>query len=364
MNAKVVDRLAMTPRRIESIAFAWSGLPDYAARCIRAVIDRHPGRVKVIGTRPVVPIAGMERSLGQAVHWVDGRDANADWNRLGMRPPDLFFQGGYHRAAFNSLGLRCRSDGGKVVLQSDSNWQGTLRQHLVDPIRHRAFLRRHFDGVFVPGTSGTMYAQRMGYRSSTVFEGLYGADPTLFNGGPPLHSRPKRFLFVGRLVQVKCVVALAQAFVHFAADRSDWSLQICGAGPLRDQLPHHPLIEVSDFLQPAQLADVFRNARCLVLPSLSEPWGLVAHEAVLSGCALALSQVVGAAADLATKSNSILFRPGDVNAIADALHSIASWDTIRWQEAESTSRSVATKFGPEPFANAVAQFIDKLNSEM
>ncbi|WP_287383907.1 glycosyltransferase [Mesorhizobium sp.] len=354
----------MTTRNIESIAFAWSGLPDYAARCIRVVIDRFPGRVTVIGTRPVVPIAGMERSLGQAVHWIDGRDANADWTRLGIRRPDLFFQGGFHWPAFNSLAVHCRSHGGKVILQTDSNWQGTLRQHLLDPIRHSVLLRRRFDGVFVPGVSGTIYAERMGYRPGTVLQGMYGADPALFNGGAPLHSRPKRFLFVGRLVQVKFVVALAQAFVDFAADNPDWSLQICGAGPLRDQLPHHPLIEVSDFLQPAQLADVFRDARCLVLPSLSEPWGLVAHEAVLSGCALALSQVVGAASDLATKSNSVLFRPGDVNAITDALRSIASWDTHHWQEAESASRSVATKFGPEPFANAVARFIDKMHSEM
>lgn len=354
----------MTRRRIESIAFAWSGLPDYAARCIRAVIERFPGSVTVIGTRPGVPIAGMERSLGQAVHWIDGKDAHADWARLGLHPPDLFFQGGFHWAAFNALGIRCRSSGGKVVLQTDSNWQGTLRQHVLDPVRHRAFFRRRFDGVFVPGNSGTIYAERMGYRPGTVLEGMYGADPILFNGGAPLHSRPKRFLFVGRLVQVKSVVTLAQAFVDFAADNSEWSLQICGAGPLRSQLPDHPRIEVSEFLQPAQLADVFRNARCLVLPSLYEPWGLVVHEAVLSGCALALSQVVGAASDLATKSNSVLFQPGDVNAIADALRSIASWDEARWQEAENASRAMATKFGPQPFANAVTRFIDKLHDGM
>ncbi|MCP9234079.1 glycosyltransferase [Mesorhizobium sp. LMG 17147] len=354
----------MAPRDTGSIAFAWSGLPDYAARCIRAVIDRFPGTVTVIGTRPSVPIAGMERSLGQAVHWIDGRDADADWTRLGLTRPDLFFQGGFHWPAFNSLGVRCRSGGGKVILQTDSNWQGTLRQHLLDPIRHRALLRRRFDGVFVPGIAGTKYAERMGYRSSTVLEGMYGADPVLFNGGASLNSRPKRFLFVGRLVQVKFVVALAKAFVDFAADNSEWSLQICGAGPLREQLPCHPRLDVSDFLQPAQLADVFRNARCLVLPSLYEPWGLVAHEAVLSGCALALSQVVGSAQDLATKSNSVLFRPGDVNAITDALRSIASWDTHHWQEAENASRSVATKFGPGPFADAVARFVDKMHSEM
>ncbi|MER8423316.1 glycosyltransferase [Mesorhizobium sp. M1403] len=353
----------MTSRSIESIAFAWPSLPNYAARCIRSVIERFPGKVTVIGTRPVFPLVGMESHLGQAVHWIDGRDAKTDWASLGLRSPDLFFQGGFYWPAFNSLGASCRSDGGKVVLQTDSNWQGTPRQRLLDPIRHRLFFRRRFDGVFVPGVSGTLYAARMGYRPATVLQGLYGADPAVFNGEAALHSRPKRFLFVGRFVEVKFVVGLAKAFADFAVGNPDWSLQICGAGPLRDQLPDHPQIQVTDFLQPAQLADVFRNARCLVLPSLYEPWGLVAHEATLSGCALALSQVVGSAPDLATESNSVLFRSGEVGAITEALRSIASWDTIRWQEAEVASRSVAAKFGPEPFANAVAQFLERFGTK-
>jgi glycosyltransferase involved in cell wall biosynthesis len=342
---------------LTSIVFSWSGFPDYAARCIRAVIDRHPEEVSVIGTRPDVPIEGMERSLGQPVHWIDGTVRYLKWADLGLQPPDLFFQGGYYLPAFRSLGAECRGQGGKVVCLSDATWRGHWRQILVDPLRHRALLRRRFDGVLVPGKSGLRHARIMGYAPEKTLPGLLGADPILFCGGRPLHERPKTILFVGRLEPVKNVMGLITAFQHFAQNHPDWVLRICGRGPQRADIPGHPGIHVEEFVQPSELAEIMRGARCLVVPSLREPWGLVVHEAALSGCALALSSSVGAAQDLAQPQNAILFAPGRVEAIEAALRKIAEWDAARWQRAEGVSRERARQFGPDKFADAVDRFI-------
>jgi glycosyltransferase involved in cell wall biosynthesis len=189
---------------------------------------------------------------------------------------------------------------------------------------------------------------------------MYGADPALFHGGKPLHLRSKTILYVGRLVPIKNVVGLTQAFVRFAKDYPDWVLRICGSGQQRGLLPDHPQIQVEDFVQPPQLAEIMRDARCLVLPSLYEPWGVVVHEAALSGCALALSKAVGAADDLARPENAILFKPGDVDLIERALRTIAGWDDSQWQRAELTSRELARQFGPEKFADAVDRVIEIL----
>ena len=340
-----------------SIVFSWSGLPDYAARCVRAVIDRHPEEVSVIGTRPDVPIEGMERSLGQPVRWIDGTVRNLEWADLGLQPPDLFFQGGYYWPALRSLGAECRAQRGKVVCLSDATWRGHWRQILVDPLRHRALLRRQFDGVLVPGRSGLRHARIMGYAPEKTLPGMLGADPLLFNGGGPLHERPKTILFVGGLDSNKNVLGLTTAFQHFAQDHPDWVLRICGAGPQRADIPGHPGIHVEEFVQPAELAEIMREARCLVLPSLKERWGLVVHEAALSGCALALSSSVGAAADLARPQNAVLFAPGKVKPMEVALCEIAQWDAARWQQAEEVSRKLARQFGPDKFADAVDRFI-------
>ncbi len=193
---------------------------------------------------------------------------------------------------------------------------------------------------------------------------LYGADPALFNGGPPLCARQKTFLFVGQLIARKGVLELARAFIRFCADHDDWTLRICGNGPLRDQIPQHPCILIDEFVQPANLADVMRDARCLVLPSTSEHWGLVVHEAALCGCALALSSAVGAADDLARPENAVLFPTHDSKALESTLRQIADWDAARWDEAERTSRKLAQQFGPHRFALEAGRLIDILKGEI
>lgn len=345
-----------------SLGFLWIGFPDYAARCVRRVIDRGKYSVSVIATRPNVPIEGAEVSLGQPVTWVDSAARSVSWEGLGLPLPDIVFQGGYYIPAFNALRKQCRKVGKKIVLMSDQNWHGTLRQRTIDLLRHRLFIEKNFDIIFVPGASGEEFSRRMGYPPDCVFAGLYGADGSLFHGGPPLDQRSKTFIFIGQFVARKNCLGLAHAFLRFVATHPDWRLRMCGAGVQRDKIPEHPSILVSDFVQPPQLAEILRGARCLVLPSLDEHWGLVVHEAALSGCALALSDVVGAGVDLATSKNGVLFRPGSETQIEQALCRIAGWDSALWRTAEAASRQVARQFGPEPFADAVDRIVETFSS--
>ena len=54
-----------------SIAFSWQGLPQYAARQLRSALAQLGQPCAVIGTRPSVPIQGMEAALGQPIHWAE-----------------------------------------------------------------------------------------------------------------------------------------------------------------------------------------------------------------------------------------------------------------------------------------------------
>lgn len=349
---------------MNSIAFAWPGLPDYAARCIRAVIDYWPKAVTVVATPPSVPIEGMERSLGQSVHWINESRATLSWSSLDVDIPDVLFCGGYSTPAFNSLAQQVRNRGGRVILMADNNWQGRLRQYTIDPIRHRLLFRSRFDGILVPGVSGTRLARSWGYQPDRIATKLYGADPELFWGGPPLAQRQKTFLYVGQFIDRKNVLSLTEAFVSLTERRSDWKLLLCGSGPIADRIPTHPRISVLGFVQPPQLAELLRQVRCLVLPSHEEHWGLVVHEAVLSGCALALSDNVGAADDLARAENSVLFRSNDTEAMAQALDAVAAWDAERWAQAEETSLLLARGFGPTPFSQSVAKLVWSLSGDL
>jgi glycosyltransferase involved in cell wall biosynthesis len=302
----------------------------------------------------------MEASLGQRIIWVDGNNYGLKWSDFAVSPPNIFIQGGYFLPSFNALGRQVRAAGGRVVLASDHNWTGCLRQNTIERVRAVFKIKPQFDAVFVPGVSAEKYYRKMFFPDSSIYCGLYGADKALFNSNKPLRYRERRFVFIGQLIKRKNLVALIRAFTRFSKSYPDWSLSICGSGNQRNILPFHSQIRFEKFLQPTQLASLLADSRCLVLPSLSEHWGLVVHEASLSGCALALSKEVGAAADLACPQNAVIFSPGDEKSIEHTLSTIASWDDTFLNQVESTSKTLAENFGPHRFADAVDRILQRL----
>ncbi len=340
-----------------STAFSWNGLPQYAARQLAAAIGEIGQDCPVVGSRAQVPIQGVEAALGQPVHWVDA-DKPVSWSELGQPVPKVYFQSGWAYPAFNSLGEEVRSAGGKVCLLMDNNWRGNFRQMLGAPW-FRLFQRRKFHAVLVPGKSGRRLARWYGMPDNAIFEGMYGADPRLFFNGPPLAERPKRIIFVGQYIERKGCVPLARAFAAVAHRLPGWELCMYGSGPLQSAIPPHPQIKAHGFVQPEQLGALYRDARIFALPSRSEAWGLVVHEAALSGCQLLLSDAIGAAPDFATKDNSETFSPGDEQGMAAAFVSLAR--SVDLGKAQAASVSAANTHGPSVFAARVGSIIRQLS---
>ncbi len=311
----------------------------------------------MVGSRAQVPIQGVESALGQPVFWVEPSRPTT-WAALGLPVPRVFFQSGWAYPAFNSLGDEVRSAGGKVCLLMDNNWRGNFRQMLGAPW-FRLFQRHKFDAVLVPGRSGRRLASWYGMPDEKIFEGMYGADPRLFFNGPPLDERPKRIIFVGQYIERKGCMPLARAFASVAHLLPGWELCMYGSGPLQSAIPPHPQIKVHGFVQPEKLGALYRGARIFALPSRSEAWGLVVHEAALSGCQLLLSAAIGAAPDFATADNSGTFRPGDEEGMASAIVRLAQSADLRASQASSVA--AATSHGPSVFAARVHDIIRKLS---
>lgn len=342
-----------------SIAFSWQGLPQYAARQLRPAIAQLGQPCAVIGTRPAVPIQGMEAALGQPIHWVEGAQV-VRWADLGLAVPKVFFQAGWSCPAFNALGDEVRAAGGKVCLLMDNDWRGDLRQGF-GGLWFRLARKRKFAAVLVPGASGRRLARWYGFPEAAIFEGLYGADPAVFFDGPPLAARPKRILFVGQYIERKDCLGLAAAFVSVADQLPEWELHLYGSGPLQDKIPGHPRIRVHGFVQPTELGGLYRSARIFALPSFSEAWGLVVHEAALSGCQLLLSAAIGSRHDFADQKNAMEFPVGDRAALARGLLQLASAGDYALVRAQAESRVLAATHGPAVFADRVATIVRKLS---
>lgn len=343
---------------LPSIAFSWNGLPQYAARQLATAIAAIGQECPVVGSRAQVPIQGVEAALGQPVHWVD-TDKPVSWAELGLPVPKIYFQSGWAYPAFNSLGEEVRTAGGKVCLLMDNNWRGNFRQILGAPW-FRLIQRNKFDAILVPGRAGRRLARWYGLPDSAIFEGMYGADPRLFFNGPPLDERPKRIIFVGQYIERKGCVPLARAFASVAHLLPDWELCMYGSGPLQSAIPPHPQIRVHGFVQPEQLGALYRGARIFALPSRSEAWGLVVHEAALSGCQLLLSKEIGAAPDFATEVNAALFGKDDLAGMSRAMLELAGLDSQGLEKAQAASVAAAASHGPDRFAKSVRAILCRL----
>jgi len=340
------------------IAIAWAGLPPYAIACVGAFARQSGRRVHLIGTMPDTPYKAVDPPQGVTISWIDPQDDAVRWDRFGSTVPDCFVAAGWATPAFNTLARDARMAGGSVVLMMDNRWRGDLRQRLA-PLVFWARYRGLFHAALVPGRSARDYAIRLGFHPDSIFTGLYGADPAVFTPGPPLAQRPKRFLYVGRLDRRKGIPELIQAWRTVCSQLPEWELQLVGCGPLRESLPALPRLTVCDFLQPGELAPAYRQASFLVLPSHEDHWGLVVHEAALSGCGLVLSNNVGARFDLATDRNARLCPPGSVAGLARALVDAAAFEPSMLVAAEEESLTLASHLGPRRFAESLAAIVTR-----
>ena len=332
------------------ICFAWGGFPQYAARCIGAFVDNTKEEVVVVATRPNVPIKGMEVLSRCPVYWVDMTDSQ-DIATIVGKIPRVLIVSGWCIHLFNRFRDEVRANGGMVIAMVDNNYCFSFRE-LLKSLRFRIFLNGRYDGFLVPGKSGERLLRFYGVAKDRIRKGLYAADETLFHCDIALTARRKKMLFVGQLIERKNIVAFAAAFIR-ANVRHEWELDICGCGPLKELLPHNESIHVYDFVQPEKLADIYASARVFVLPSLEEHWGVVVHEAALSGCVLLLSNRVGAMGDLLGQSNGYRFDPYSKDDMEQQITRCMGMSDIELQNAQKESLDLARQISRKFFGQSV-----------
>lgn len=339
------------------ICFAWDGFPQYAARCIGAFVKQTTEEVVVIGTTPDVPIKGMEALAGCPVYWVKPNE-QVDIEQLIGKMPSHFFVSGWGIPAFNHMADAVRAAGGKVIPSNDANYIFSFKECL-RALRFRLLLRRKFDAFFVPGNAGLKLMSFYGAPKEKIVPGMYAADATLFTDGGDLTQRPKKMVYVGRLCERKNVRGLCKAFIEAKGPEQGWTLELYGCGEQKELLPKdNPAIQIHDFLQPEELAAIYRTARCFVLASFEEHWGLVVHEAALSGCVLLLSDCIGAAADMLTPENGVTFKPASIPSFVEAMQKVFAMDGNALRRAREVSLEMAKTKGTDTFIAGVNKLLE------
>jgi glycosyltransferase involved in cell wall biosynthesis len=278
------------------VAIAWIGLPYYAARVIAEVMRRHPSwRFTIISSRDNVPYKNTEDLVGNRVHWIDANKPTS-WSELGEPEPDIFLITSWPHVAYQTLATEAKRNRDTVIVSMVDNYLRYTIKQFIGFFYFRIFLRPLYSAMWVPGEYSMRFMRFLGVVRDSIYTGLYAADGDIFS--PPSPDAPRKgIVFVGQYVRRKGVSNLAAAVKHRAGSGQPLDLRLFGQGPLREELLAQGM-RVEEFKQPRELAEIYRDAAALILPSYVDHWGVVVHEAALCGCLLLITRQCGCAHEL------------------------------------------------------------------
>jgi glycosyltransferase involved in cell wall biosynthesis len=265
--------------------------------------------------------------------------------------PDVVIVGGWNQPAFwQALGwsLVRRVP---VVCWVESTLRDARSRSAPGERAKRAFLHA-CAAVLVPGRAAEEYVLALGVEPGRIETGP--------NAVPRDASVTKsdtvsgvRLLCVGRLAPEKGIDVLLRAVEGLPVE-----VEIAGNGtPPRE---HPENVRFLGWVEPSELRELYARADVFVLPSLSEPWGMVLNEAAAAGLPLVATDAVGAAHDLIEDGvNGFVVPAGDAVALREAIAKLVDDPELRARAARR-SHELAAGFTPERWADAVVRLAERL----
>ncbi|MGB0115205.1 MAG: glycosyltransferase, partial [Terriglobales bacterium] len=108
------------------------------------------------------------------------------------------------------------------------------------------------------------------------------------------------------------------------------------------------------FAQREDLAGLYALADTLVLPTHSDPWGLVVNEAMACGLPIIVSSVAGCSADLVEDGwNGYVVPPRDAEKLSVAIDSVVRQPELK-QQMSARSLERIQNYSPEACADGLA----------
>lgn len=287
---------------------------------------------------------------------------------------------GYYDPAQLALLAYCKLRGIRTVLSNESTAADHARRGWRERLKGQ--IVRQFDGFFCFGTPSVRYVLALGarpeqiltHRAAVVDDETIRKNYEAASGAGIDRQRegfsPRNVVYVGRLSSEKNLSGLLNAFAaarREAAQGHTWGLLVRGEGPLQADLEAQARqlgLDSVRFLSgvawhevPATLAlgDVF------VLPSWSEPWGLVVNEAMVCGLPVLVSERCGCAIDLVRDGeNGYAFPPDDEARFAHLLRTMMDEPETTLKTMGEASRRLVRAFSLPLVANEMMTGFERL----
>ena len=296
--------------------------------------------------------------------------------------PNVITLTGYYDPAQILLLVWAKTKGIRVVMQNESTavdhrrggWKEKLKQWIIG----------RCDGFFCFGSQSAAYLIDLGVRSEKILLQKNAVDnnalratyeralPNRTKEQQTLGLRPNNVVFVGRLIGYKNLPTLLTAFAEArqqSPNGADWGLILLGDGPEQDALENQiKELNLTDavHLLPGrpwyEVPDVLALANVLVLPSWSEPWGLVVNEAMACGLPVIVSNRCGCVPDLVHDGqNGFVFDPDQPAELIRRLLGFMN-GTLDTERMSRVARRLIAPYAPEAVAAEMLDGFKKLFS--
>ena len=265
-------------------------------------------------------------------------------------------------------------------MQNESTAADQQREGWKEQMKRWVF--RQSDGFFCFGSQAADYLIQLGVSSEKILLRKNAVDnkallaayqralPDRVSLQQQLGLRPNNFIFVGRLIEAKNLPMLLTAFAeaHQQSTQSDtWGLILLGDGTeqaaLRQQVATLGLTEQVIFLPGRpwfRVPEVLALSNVLVLPSRSEPWGLVVNEAMACGLPVIVSDRCGCAADLVQDGyNGFVINPDDPASLTHRLVQFMD-NSVNTEQLGKAAQQTIARYSPEAVAQEMLNGFTKI----
>jgi glycosyltransferase involved in cell wall biosynthesis len=255
---------------------------------------------------------------------------------------DAFLVGGWFNKSYLQAIFACRRAGVPLMVRGDSQLQ-TPRSKIKTIVKE--LLYRRFFGVFdrclYVGERSREYYRHYGVDDRRLVFSPHFVDNEFFERQARKADRAEVLrelgrsdeqsaviLFVGKFIPEKAPIDILHAASQLQRRGRSVTCLFVGGGPMEDRLRQEAAAlgvwtVFAGFKNQSELPAIYNAADVLVLPSVSETWGLVVNEAFACGLPAVVSKGVGCAPDLIVEGRTgASFNTGDTACFADALERV------------------------------------------
>lgn len=280
--------------------------------------------------------------------------------------PNVILVYGYHNPAFFFCAAICALFGVTMLTMNDSRFSDYRRRATTDALKQ--IMLMPYRGCLAASQAAADYTRFLGVDRTAIYYCAIDTARVKRASRPAFEAArfaDRPFLIVSRFVEKKNLFRMMDAYADYVGQSSrPRGLKLIGYGPLeqalRDYVAGSPLlaahVEVVGFISVSKVPEYIGAAFCLVLPSLSDQFGIVVTEALASGVPAIVSSNCGAADLVRSWRNGFVYEAERADVLTHALLEIDGPED-RWKAMSEEARVSAQQADVSQFLQCLRELL-------